>query len=326
MSKRIIAPTILNESEIAQAAPPLAEIIEIVADTYKLDGEGRVEVPTKIGVHPTFENSFLHAMPAWVPDRKALGMKWVSYFPGSKQAGIPDSTGIIILNDADLGLPVAIMEGMWITYARTTASTIVMARQLLINPPKIVTLIGCGGLGHWSLLMLRETFPGLEQVRVASRNPETRREFCANMSDQMPWPVVSCDTVQEAVEQADLILSSISTPPSPFVQPEWLKEGVLAVAMDYFHCYTSDAILSFDSIVTDNLTSISASLQKQVGPKSGPVVIPFQQLLVDDTAMMPKGKRLASPTGIASVDMTLAWVIYERARKMGLGIEIELTK
>ena len=55
---------------------------------------------------------FLHAMPAWVggPTR-ALGMKWVSYFPGNFDRGLPDSTGIIILNDPDLGLPVASWKG-----------------------------------------------------------------------------------------------------------------------------------------------------------------------------------------------------------------------
>lgn len=325
MSKRKVTPLILNEAEIAQAAPALANIIEMVATTYRQEGEGRVEVPTKIGVHPTFEKSFLHAMPAWVPDQKALGMKWISYFPGSQKNDIPDSTGIIILNDPDIGLPVAIMEGMWITYARTTASAIVMARHLLAKPPEVVALIGCGGLGQWSLLMLREVFPDIREVRVASRNSDTRQKFCTEMSAAMPYPVVSCETVQEAVEAADMILSSIAPPPSPFIQAEWLKDDVLAVAMDYFHCYTPGAISSFSSIISDNVPYIATYLQKQTDVKSNADTLFFQKLLADKTAPLAAGRRLAIPTGIASIDMTLAWEIYRKAQDLGLGVKIALT-
>ena len=104
---------LLDSADIAAVAPPLAEIVDMVEETYRMDGRGEVEVPLKAGVHPDHPHSFLHAMPAWVAGERALGMKWISYYPGNTERGYPDSSGLIVLNDPEHGLPVAIMEGMW---------------------------------------------------------------------------------------------------------------------------------------------------------------------------------------------------------------------
>jgi ornithine cyclodeaminase/alanine dehydrogenase-like protein (mu-crystallin family) len=75
-------------------------------------------------------------MPAWVNGAPALGMKWVSYFPGNFDRGLPDSTGIIILNDPEHGLPCCIMEGLYVTFLRTAACAAVAAKYLAPRPPK----------------------------------------------------------------------------------------------------------------------------------------------------------------------------------------------
>jgi len=156
--------------------PDAAGIVALVEEAYRLDAEGKVEVPTKIGVHPERANAFLHAMPAWVGGACALGMKWVSYFPGNFDRGLPDSTGIIILNDPDHGLPCCIMEGMYVTFLlRTAGCAAVAAKYLAPRPPKTLGLIGCGGLGLWSLRVMSTTFPSIEQVYVSSRTKPLAR-------------------------------------------------------------------------------------------------------------------------------------------------------
>ena len=79
---------LLSEKNIRSVVPTLPEIVALVEQAYRLDAEGKAEVPTKIGVHPDRANTFLHAMPAWVGDARALGMKWVSYFPGNFDRGL----------------------------------------------------------------------------------------------------------------------------------------------------------------------------------------------------------------------------------------------
>src|SRR5260370_20862737 len=175
---------LLSEQNIRSVAPTLPEIVALVEEAYRLDAEGKVEVPTKIGVHPERANAFLHAMPAWVGGACALGMKWVSYFPGNFDRGLPDSTGIIILNDPDHGLPCCIMEGMYVTFLRTAGCAAVAAKYLAPRPPKTLGLIGCGGLGLWALGLLSKTFSLLRQLDVSARILRSVRECCASQTDQ----------------------------------------------------------------------------------------------------------------------------------------------
>ena len=68
-----------------------------------------------------------------------------------------------------IGLPCCIMEGMYVTFLRTAACAAVAAKYLAPRPPKTLGLIGCGGLGLWSLRVMSATFPSIERVFVSSR-------------------------------------------------------------------------------------------------------------------------------------------------------------
>ena len=59
--------------------PPIAELIATLEAAFRELGEGRAAVPPKGGIHPA-PDAFIHAMPAYVPQSGAAGMKWVSAF------------------------------------------------------------------------------------------------------------------------------------------------------------------------------------------------------------------------------------------------------
>ena len=159
MTSHPLSILLLSEQDVQGVSVSLEQIVALTERAYQLDAEGLVDVPTKIGVHPDYPSSFLHAMPAWVggPTR-ALGMKWVSYFPGNFDRGMPDSTGIIILNHPDHGSPVCIMEGMHVTFVRTAACATVAVKHLVRNPRRL-GLVGCGGLGRWTLRTMTRNIP-----------------------------------------------------------------------------------------------------------------------------------------------------------------------
>lgn len=322
-----VRPLILNDHEISVAAPSLGDIADIVAQTYRLDGAGGVEVPSKIGVHPDYRNSFCHAMPAWASGQRALGMKWVSYYPGIRSQGFPDSTGIIILNDPDAGLPVAIMEGMWITYARTTACAAVMARALMTAPPRTLGLIGCGGLGSWMVHMAVSTLPEIERIVVSSQTEASRRTFCERMAAQTGLEIIPAASPQDAVSAADLVVSSIPPPENPFIEPSWLRPGALYVPLDYFHCYNAQALQAMEAIITDDCEKVSEQLESILGGTEKIVLHSFSDVMSgrDDFKRDPERSILALPTGVASTDMTVGWEIYRRALDKGLGTEVALT-
>src|SRR5262249_44230036 len=130
--RRAIGPSmsirLLSENDVRALAPGLREIVTLVEQAYRLEADRKAQVPTKTGVHPG--NSLLHAMPAWIAEAGALGMKWISYFPDNAERGLAAAAALIILNDPKHGRPCCIMEGMHVTFLRTAACAAVAAKHL----------------------------------------------------------------------------------------------------------------------------------------------------------------------------------------------------
>ncbi len=87
-------------------------------------------MPPKPGIHPGGEDNFIHAMPAYIPDLQSAGVKWVSGFPENFKKGFPYINGLLILNDADTGIPISMMACVWITAKRTGAATAIIHADL----------------------------------------------------------------------------------------------------------------------------------------------------------------------------------------------------
>ena len=88
----------LSRSDIEKVSLTMKDIINAVEEAFREKGYGRVEMPPKPGVHPQ-NNSFIHAMPAYIPKLRSAGVKWVSGFPENYKLGLPYITGLLILND-----------------------------------------------------------------------------------------------------------------------------------------------------------------------------------------------------------------------------------
>ena len=111
----------LSQADVAEVGLTMAEIIESMEVMFRAKGEGQTEMPPKPGIHPGGGDNFIHAMPAYVPDLKSAGIKWVSGFPQNPQKGLPYISGLLIFNDVQTGLPLAVMDCVWITAKRTGA-------------------------------------------------------------------------------------------------------------------------------------------------------------------------------------------------------------
>jgi len=74
----------LSREQVESLGMTMEEAVEIVEEVFRLKGEGRWEMPPKPGIHPG-DDSFIHAMPGYVPDLGAAGIKWVSGFPSNEE-------------------------------------------------------------------------------------------------------------------------------------------------------------------------------------------------------------------------------------------------
>ncbi len=108
----------LSRADVEAVELPMPEIIDALEVAFRQHGQGKVEMPPKPGVHSR-PDAFIHAMPCYIPGPEAIGIKWVAGYPENPKRGLPYITGLLVLNDAETGLPLAVMDCTWITAKRT---------------------------------------------------------------------------------------------------------------------------------------------------------------------------------------------------------------
>ena len=146
------------------------QAMEVAEATYMEHSKGMYEMPPKPGVHPTTcPGAFHHAMPAYLPNSHAVGIKWVAVYGHNPQKYNCNSTSaLMVLNDEETGYPVAIMEAGLITAIRTANASAVSAKYLARKDAKTVGMVGCGEMGRFTVRALLHVMPELQEINKLS--------------------------------------------------------------------------------------------------------------------------------------------------------------
>ena len=311
----------LSRSDVVATGLGMAEIIAALEAMFREKGEGRVEMPAKIGIHPR-PDALIHAMPASIPAQNAAGIKLVAAYPENRKRGLPYVTGLLILNDPETGIPIALMDCTWLTAQRTGAATAVAAKYLARADSSTLGILGCGVQGRSHLEALKVLFP-LKKVYAYDRHPDRADAYAEEMSRQFEVEVVAVRTPKEAVAASDMVVTAgtILRNPHATIQRGWLAEGAFASLVDFDSYWHPDALREVDKFCTDdvpqlhhyrglgyfqNIPAVHADLGELVtGRKPG--------------RDRPDERTIACNLGIALDDIAVAPLIYERALTQGIG-------
>ena len=316
----------LSRADVERVALPMSAILAALEEMFREKGEGRVEMPPKPGIHPR-PDAFIHAMPAYIPALGSAGMKWVSGFPDNQRRGLPYITGLLILNDAETGVPIAVMDCTWITAMRTGAATALAAKYLARPESASVGIVACGVQGRSNLEALAEVFR-LRRVRAYDLRREVAERFAEEMTEKLGLDVEVVRSPRAAVEGLDLVVTSgpILKDPAPTIGAGWLAPGAFASAVDFDSYFQGAALREADRLVTDDLPQME--YYRSVGYFRG--TPPADSELGEIVCGKKPGRRtadertLAMNLGIALDDMATAILIHRRALELGIGTRLPL--
>ena len=316
----------LSMQDIETVALPMIEIIEALEVMFKEKGEGRVEMPPKPGIH-TRPDAFIHAMPAYIPKLESAGIKWVSGYPDNQSKGLPYISGLLILNDPDTGLPLAVMDASWITAMRTGAATAVAAKYLARPESSSAGIIACGVQGRSNLEALACLFK-LETVKVFDIFPEVAENYAADMQAKLDITIEVVASAEAAVRDTDIVVTSgpILKSPNPVIPADWLKSGGFASPVDFDSYWQGPALAQADKLATDDRAQMEYYRQEGYF-KSTPM--PYADLGEIIAGKMPgreseEERTVSINLGLALDDMATAILIYKRALDMGIGLKLPL--
>src|SRR3990172_7619410 len=99
------------------------ELIDATAGALPAFSPGHVVQPLRTVMEVGGPGRFLGVMPAFLPAPGALGAKLVTVFPDNLPRGLPSHRAVIVLLDPETGELAAILDGRYITAARTAAAS-----------------------------------------------------------------------------------------------------------------------------------------------------------------------------------------------------------
>jgi len=316
----------LSHADVARVGLKMDEIIESMEIMFRAKGEGRTEMPPKPGIHPGGDN-FIHAMPAYIPDLKSAGIKWVSGFPENPVKGLPYISGLLILNDVDTGLPLAVMDCVWITAKRTGASSAISARYLARPESSVIGILGCGVQGRSHVEAFKVIFP-LKKVMAYDVNPDARTQFAATISSDFDLEVVPVKTPREAVSGCDIVVTAgpMTKKPHGTIQAGWLDEGAFASLVDYDAYWQPAAMHATSKFCTDDIAQFRAAQQNGYFKDIPEIHADLGELATGKKPgrQTPAERTMTANLGLALNDMAVAPLIYKKAKEMGIGTWLEL--
>lgn len=317
----------LSQAEVVSIDLGMAEIIQLLEKAFNEKGQGRIEMPPKPGIHPGDGDNFIHAMPAYIPALNSAGVKWVSGFPGNTKKGLPYITGLLILNDPNTGIPIAVMDCEWITAMRTAAATAVAAKRLARPDAAKLGILGCGVQGVTNTKALNVLFQ-IEEVFAYDVLPKAIVNFSRVIQDELGLKVTPVQNPQDAVTGCDLVVTAgpILKKPHKTIKAGWLDEGAFASLVDFDSYWEPAAMKEVDKFCTDDIGQFE--YYRSVGYFQD--VPPIHADLGELVSKLKPGREsveertIACNLGLALDDMAVAPTIYNRAAEKGIGTWLPL--
>ena len=364
---------LLTEADV-RAVLSMDDLIETMTSALQRFSSGQVTQPVRT-ILPVKDDAFVGVMPALVrsasisaaarsastsasarlsgerDDAAALGAKIVTVFGGNHARGLDSHLASIVLMDPETGALQALLDGRYITEARTAAVSAVSSRLLACKTATSLAIIGSGVQARSHLEALSRIHT-LRHVTVWSPQKSHRNQFVdwaktatgstsdvhpihiRSSSDGIPMPIVSAaDHAGDAIVGADIIVL-VTSSPSPVLEDAWVKPGAHVISVGACrpnHREMDPALVARARLFVD---SRAAALVE-----SGDIVLGMQERRfgadhivaeLGELVAGAQGRRTDSEItifkslGLAVEDVTAADLAYRRAVERGIGTELHL--
>jgi N-[(2S)-2-amino-2-carboxyethyl]-L-glutamate dehydrogenase len=300
-------------------------------------GARRACVPTKCtlqrpGAAPS--DGLVNALGAYVragSEEDVYGVKLFGSMFSNVERGLPRGTGLLVLFDPDTKIPVCMLDAQVISATRTGAVTLLAAAALASPETAEVGLVGAGVNMRTQLAALRHALPALRRARVHSRGA-SKRAFADEMSRKLELDIVAVDSVREAVDGMEVVVSCTPITHEPVVPSDALRGQGLTLFNIGACEFEPELMARMDRVVVDSWPHV---LHRGLQP---PVKAVERGLIteerIEDLAPILSGGApgrtsreqtiFFAPVGLAVSDVLIAWRVYRAACERGLGQTVRL--
>jgi ornithine cyclodeaminase/alanine dehydrogenase len=269
----------------------------------------------------------------FVEDFDLIGTKIASGYYDNHKLGLPPGMAVIVLLDLKTSMPLAIMDGSYITSYRTGAAGAVAASVLARKDSTKIGIIGAGTQGRMQVLALRELFQ-LEEIRVWDIEEKMATKYSTEMAELLGISVKHFTNREEVVRGSDIVVT-VTPSKKELVNKDWIERGmhINAIGADGPGKQELDpGIMKLaDKVVVDSLAqckrigeiqhalALGLIKEQDVHGEIGEILIGKKVGRESDNEIT-----LFDSTGLAAQDIAAAHVVLEAAKEKKLGYSTKL--
>ncbi|MBE0647228.1 MAG: ornithine cyclodeaminase family protein [Bacteroidales bacterium] len=322
---------ILTRDDVIQVLS-MKDCMEVVEQAFVELVNGTAELPLRIPIKSPDGLSLY--MPAYLKEMKALACKVVAvYKDNPARFNLPTTVGKVLLQNPETGEVICIMDGGYLTAVRTGAASGVATKYLARNGQELtVGIFGAGVQAKTQLWAVAEARK-IKQAVVFDKDGDAARRFATEMSEKLGIDIGVSSSVDQTVE-TDIIITATCSP-TPLFDGATVRPGT---HINGIGSHTPNA-RELDTEIIKRSKFVGDS-REACFKEAGDIMIPMQEGAITETHFYAElgeiitGKlsgrlsadeiTLFKSNGLAIQDAATAKLVYDMAKELGVGKEIDL--
>lgn len=317
----------LGACDIEAAATP-GEVMDAIERAYQIHAAGAYDMPQRM--HIDHRGDTVLYMPCFI--QSIFGTKILTLFPGNAAQHKPVIEGLMLLNDAETGAPLALLNGAKLTAIRTGGVGGVGVRHTSPEHVGSVGLIGAGVQG-WQQLIFAAKARRLERVSVFDLDRLRLLEFVGRARKALPEVVVEAASSPTALLLASEVVITTTNSTAPVLpdEPELLR-GKHFIGIGSYKPTMREYPEAVYRLVSEVLVDTEHGLSE-----SGDLLLPLERGWLQPESVQSFGHFLArrsdsqkpamttffKSVGMALFDLVVAELVYRKALQQGIGQAID---
>jgi len=326
-----------QEDVIAAGGLDMAETVKTIETSFRLHASGETILPHKPVLRwggPESEETTgrIMAMPAYVGgDFRVAGIKWIPSKPSNPVLrGLPRANALIILNDVETLLPLAVMDGTIVSAMRTGAASGVAARVLARHDAAVLGMVGAGVQMRTQAKAMRCVLPRLREGRVFDLDAKRGATFAHEMSDLLQMQIHPVASAAEACRGADVFVTATMSSHA-YVEAGWYQPGVLHCEVSFWDT-PAEVLATLDRVVCDDYEQVAhhgvdvSYRAVRDGYLARESIANLGDILIgrEPGRRTEHDKILFNPIGLGIHDVAEAYRVYRSALDRGIGRKLTL--
>ncbi len=318
----------LNEDHLRSVGINWHDTIGVIERVVKCLASGDFSQPVKPYLRYRDLKNRIIAMPAFVGGGFDMaGIKWIASFPDNLQKGFPRAHSTVILNNAETGEPVCMINTAFLSIIRTASvSGLMIQRYGSVRSLRKIKLgiIGWGPIGQYHCKMCHKVFGNkIDRTYVY----DIRKIDNVLLESEYMDKVVICDDWPAAYTDADLVITcTVAKSPYITLNPKTgslhLNVSLRDYSVEVFE-YFKDAIIvdSWDEVCRENTDIERMHREKGLQKNDTKTIIDVVlHNAISDYAQ--DAAILFNPMGMAVFDIALASFYYRKALESRVGVPL----